>query len=199
MPKTKEIGMNQEELNALIESKDFRWDKEELMPQIIKNEEESSQTEEAKQLQANLLLKQMQYQITQTRDDLEQVAEVSLKTQRAVQEILNFNIRQLEIFEKLVHKFPGIKVFQNSFEETQEMIEKIIKIQEDSVFCANTAQMALKKNDTQKDLHQKISEILLSVSQINRYIQAIFEAKVEPNQLQKDIAQILNTQGEEDK
>lgn len=179
--------MNQEELDALMQAHQEQWDEEaEAMPHSVskqeKQEEDSKNQEKLPQTLESVIL-QSQVALEDSSAELTGLQDKNKLINQNIQEILNYAIRHLEIFEKLTLKFPNVKIFDNSFHETQEIIEKIIAIQENSKVCTKHCLNLDKKLESQKAYHQTINHITDTTKALSSYIYHLFKDPVDPTRL----------------
>lgn len=178
--------MNQEELEALMQSHQNKWDEElqsqEAMPQFINNEEQQNDTyQEARTLQS--IIEDSQNGIQVAQNELEDMKNKSKEINQNIQEVLNYAIRHLEVFEKLAHKFPNIKVFDNSFHETQDIIEKIIAIQNNAKKCSQHCIEIQNTISTEQKYHAKINHIVDTTRALSDYLNHLFNQPFEESKL----------------
>lgn len=176
--------MRKEERTALMQSRDFEWEDFDGLPQVVQNLDEKDEIEEKKtkskrtkdkvkesldSQEADTKIDSMHLSSSFMRSEirlddiaarLDNIALQSGAISKQIQEILNFSIRQLEMFEKLTHKFPNIRVFHNAFDETQDIIEKIIKVQDESRECMRDSLNALEIVEAQRNEHKSTNEIV---------------------------------------
>ena len=181
--------MNQEELNALIKAQETTWEEEpEALPQAIHTpypspltHQEESTHKHAKQLDA--IFEDSQNKALEVFTQLENIHTKSKKATKTSQEVLNYAIRHLEIFEKLCVKFPNIKVFEHSFQETQDIIEKLISLQENTHQCNQHASTAIESMQFQETHRQKIARVMEAIKLLNQYVNKLFEDEINEEEL----------------
>ncbi len=180
--------MNQEELDALIQSQQEQWDEEvEALPQAIAQEELEQPfvlDEKHKVLkQLDAVIKDSESKAMEVFEELENIQNKSRETSKNIQEILNYAIRQSEVFEKLCVKFPNIKIFENAFHETQEIIEKVIQTQEKSNACIQHSNQAMETMQFQDIHRQKIERVISTIRVLTKYMNHLFEGEIDDDKL----------------
>ncbi|WP_104697551.1 MULTISPECIES: hypothetical protein [unclassified Helicobacter] len=179
--------MNQEELDALMKAHQEQWDEEaEAMPHSVTHQdiEDDSLKDKENRLQTlQSIALQSQKALEDSDIELKNLQDKNKLINQNIQEILNYAIRHLEIFEKLVLKFPNIKIFDNSFHETQEVIEKIIAIQENSKNSSKHCLNLDEKLKSQKAYHQKINHIMDTTRALSFYIHHLFQDPIDETRL----------------
>ncbi len=208
--------MRKEERAALMQSRDFEWEDFDGLPQVVHNLDEKDQKQDdrtkSRKTKKKLGIKQTDANIDSIHlsssfmrseirlDDitarLDNIALQSGAISKQIQEILNFSIRQLEMFEKLTYKFPNIRIFNNAFDETQDIIEKIIKVQEESRQCVRDSLNALEIVEGQRNEHKGTNEIIQMLIMLSNCMEKIISGDLSVAEL-KELGR--NTQMDERK
>lgn len=185
--------MRKEERDALIQAQDFDWDDFEDLPEVVQEKQEQNQKKSFEEkdfanspldsVHLSSALRRSDVRLENVINQLNGISSQSDRIAKQVQEILNFCIRQSEMFEKLLHKFPNIRVFQNSFDETQDMIEKVIKIQEESRQCVRDSLSALEVVENQKKEHKSLSMVTETLITLSGCMEKIILGELNPMEL----------------
>lgn len=185
--------MRKEERDALIQAQDFDWDDFEDLPEVVQEKQEQNQKKSFEEkdfanspldsVHLSSALRRSDVRLENVINQLNGISSQSDRIAKQVQEILNFCIRQSEMFEKLLHKFPNIRVFQNSFDETQDVIEKVIKIQEESRQCVRDSLSALEVVENQKKEHKSLSMVAETLITLSGCMEKIILGELNPVEL----------------
>lgn len=113
--------------------------------------------------------------------------------------IMNYLIKQLDIFDRLNEKYPNILTFKTAITESQEIVEKIIVIQEQNQKCLQSIKNIHNLVDDQNEVCKNLRNKLQILKVITQHIHAVFDTpqvEDEDSQLSqfKDVMKSLDEQ-----
>jgi len=176
--------MTQEELDALIasgvdnidekieESEEEEEDKEEVYPppadkrhKVVVQLDEVTQESEEK--------------ATQILDIMDNIANSMADAVEELQDVLNFLEHEKELFTKLFNAFPYIKTFKEELNRIEDMIKKVKVSIEAGEASQDEIMMAMDIMQYQDIHRQKIERVINIIRALTRYMNRLFEGKVE--------------------
>ena len=200
--------MTQEELDALMDGNIEDIDHEE----VNENEELSESADEAQNeekvlpppaddkhrvvAQLDEVTKESEEKASQVIDLMDEISESVSGANENLNEVLHFFEHQKELFTKLANKFPGIKTFRQELEQIDEMIEKVkasIKSNEETQDKVMTAMEIMQYQDIHR---QKIERVINIMRALIKYMNKLFEGKVEDDKRVKSASHIHGDESE---
>ncbi|MDU7693192.1 MAG: hypothetical protein E7K04_02980 [Helicobacter sp.] len=91
--------------------------------------------------------------------------------------IMNYLIKQLDIFDKLNEKYPNVLTFKTAISESQEVVEKIILIQEQNQKCLQNIGSVFSIVDSQNEYCKTLKRKLDVIKIISEHLNGVFEVE----------------------
>ncbi len=114
-------------------------------------------------------------------EEVEKLGDYFMNTEEnlnSVKEVLNSNI---ELFDKLIAKFPSVKTFAEQKEKNEEVVAKVEESLE-LMMGGNDATMDIMDKMQFQDIHrQKIERVINVMRALSNYMNALFSGKIEDN------------------
>ena len=187
--------MTQEELDALMNS-DLDSIEEEVQEETVSEEDNSSEeygkveatkswpppppSEDNKVVhQLDDVTKESDEKANEILEEVEKLGDFFINTEEnlnVVKEVIESNI---ELFDKLINKFPSIQSFKTQKEKNEEVLSKV----EDSLnmmMDGNDATMDIMDKMQFQDIHrQKIERVINVMRALSNYMNALFAGKID--------------------
>jgi len=194
--------MTQEELDALIasgvdnidekieESEEEEEDKEEVYPppadkrhKVVVQLDEVTQESEEK--------------ATQILDIMDNIANSMANAVEELQDVLKFLEHEKELFTKLSNAFPHIKTFKEELNRIEEMMEKVKASIEAGEAAQDEIMMAMDIMQYQDIHRQKIERVINIMRALIKYMNNLFEGRVEDDKRVKTAKHIHGDDNDE--
>lgn len=91
--------------------------------------------------------------------------------------IMNYLIKQLDIFDKLSEKYPNILTFRTAIVESEEVVEKIILIQEENQKLLEKIKTVYETVENQNNFCKILQKRLDVLRAMSEHFMAVFEPK----------------------
>jgi hypothetical protein len=196
--------MTQEELDALM-SEDL-----DDMDEEINKSEENSENLNSEEIfpppaddnhkvvaQLDEVTKESEEKATQILEKVEGISAVISKTYEEIQKIIDFLNEEKELFNKLHNAFPHIK----KFEEELKKIDEVIQIAEDIKKTNEEAENEIfnvMEIMQYQDIHrQKIERVINIMRALIKYMNRLFEGKIEDEKRIKSANYLYGDESEE--
>ncbi|NPA12185.1 MAG: hypothetical protein GXO62_08075 [Epsilonproteobacteria bacterium] len=112
-------------------------------------------------------------------DIMDQIYESVEGANNDLQDVMKFLEREKALFTKLHEKFPHIKTFEDELNEIDEMMEKVQKAIEANEATQDNIMMAMDIMQYQDIHRQKIERVINIMRALIRYMNKLFEGKIE--------------------
>ncbi|WP_456469766.1 hypothetical protein [Caminibacter sp.] len=200
--------MTQEELDALMEGDvDIDALAEEAVGEESAKEEDSSEhkdevypppADDKHKVVAQLdeVTKESEEKAIQILDIMDEISVAVSEASSDLQDVLNFLNHEKELFGKLHKKFPHIKTFEKELEEIDKMIEKVQKAIEANEATQEKIMMAMDIMQYQDIHRQKIERVINIMRALIKYMNKLFEGKMEDEERVKSASHIHGDAGE---
>ncbi|MEO1924098.1 MAG: hypothetical protein ABGX25_06270 [Nautiliaceae bacterium] len=200
--------MTQEELDALMEGDvDIDALAEEAVGEESAKEEDSSKDKEEVYpppaddkhkvvAQLDEVTKESEEKAIQILDIMDEISVAVSEASNDLQDVLNFLNHEKELFGKLHKKFPHIKTFEKELEEIDKMIEKVQKAIEANEATQEKIMMAMDIMQYQDIHRQKIERVINIMRALIKYMNKLFEGKMEDEERVKSASHIHGDTGE---
>jgi len=133
-------------------------------------------------------------QILDIMDNISNAMADSVDELNAVMEFLN---HEKELFTKLSNSFPHIKTFKDELERVNEMIQKVQKAIESGEATQDEIMMAMDIMQYQDIHRQKIERVITIMRALIKYMNRLFEGKIDDNQRVKGAKHIHGDENED--
>jgi len=205
--------MTQEELDALMDGEidlDESEEKNENSDEIIEDIEETTEDDEIADeitpppaddkhkvvAQLDEVTKESEEKASQIIDIMDEISEAVGVANEDLNDVLNFLNHQKELFTKLVSKFPHIKTFKNELENIDEMINKVKKAIQSNEETQDKVMMAMEIMQYQDIHRQKIERVINIMRALIKYMNKLFEGKIEDEKRVKSASHIHGDESE---
>jgi ABC-type transporter Mla subunit MlaD len=214
--------MTQEELDALMDGGLEDIDSEpmedtsenvaedDLLDGILDEAQESAGEEESSEeivpppadekhkvvAQLDEVTKESEEKASQVIDIMDEISEAVSVASEDLNDVLEFFEHQKELFSKLASKFPQIKTFKDELAKIDEMIEKVknaIASNEETQDKIMTAMEIMQYQDIHR---QKIERVINIMRALIKYMNKLFEGKVDDTQRVKSATHIHGDKSE---
>lgn len=118
---------------------------------------------------------------TQIFDKLETLSNEMGNIESEANEVKNIITSQIELMEKLSSSFPNINSFKVSLENLQSANEKIDNIINSALSAGDEVMMAMDIMQYQDIHRQKIERVINVMRALSRYMNSLFEGKIDDN------------------
>lgn len=123
--------------------------------------------------------KGLELKATQVFDQLESISQNNDEIQKNAKVIKTHLENQKELFEKLSIQFPHIKTFQDSLKSCDEVLKKIILINDKAVDSADCSLQAMDIMQYQDIHRQKIERVVNVMRALSKYLNSMFDTDIE--------------------
>ncbi len=202
--------MTQEELDALmsggIDESDIDGESDKSDAENDKTENETATEEvypppadEKHKVVAQLdeVTKESEEKAIQILDIMDNISESMSETVNELNDVLEFLNHEKELFTKLSEHFPNIKTFQNELEHLNDMIKKVQKSIESGESTQDEIMMAMDVMQYQDIHRQKIERVINIMRALIKYMNRLFEGKIDDAQRVKSATHIEGDKNEE--
>jgi len=205
----KEGAMTQEELDALMASGVDGIDEE--VEESKKEEVEGKVEEEKKEevypppadekhkvvAQLDEVTKESEEKATQILDIMDNIANSMANAVEELQEVLKFLEHEKELFTKLSNAFPHIKTFKEELNRIDEMIKKVKASIEAGEAAQDEIMLAMEIMQYQDIHRQKIERVINIMRALIKYMNKLFEGKIEDEKRVKTAEHIHGDENDE--
>jgi hypothetical protein len=203
--------MTQEELDALMaggidDFDDIEDNANEEVNQSVneeKNNDEESvyppPADEKHKVVAQLdeVTKESEEKATQILDIMDSISESMANTVEELNDVMKFLEHEKELFTKLSNAFPHIKTFNDELNRTNEMINKVQKAIESGEATQDEIMMAMDIMQYQDIHRQKIERVINIMRALIKYMNRLFEGKIDDTKRVKSATHIHGDENEE--
>jgi len=195
--------MTQEELDALMNGDLEEIDEEEHATQEEKHEEKSDvyppPADEKHKVVAQLdeVTKESEEKAIQILDIMDNISASMADTVEELQDVLKFLEHEKELFTKLAENFPNINTFKVELKRVNEMMEKVKKAIEAGEATEDEIMMAMDIMQYQDIHRQKIERVINIMRALIKYMNRLFEGKIEDDKRVKSATHIEGDENEE--
>ena len=114
---------------------------------------------------------------TEIFDKLEAISDFIMQVENNANEVLEVAKKDVEVFEKLVDKFPHINVFQERLSSNKEAIEKINDLISNAQMSSDEIMMIMDIMQYQDIHRQKIERVINVIRTLAGYMNSLFSAE----------------------
>ncbi|ACM92558.1 conserved hypothetical protein [Nautilia profundicola AmH] len=183
------IDIENEETNQ-NESEEVKDEKEEIMP---------PPADEKHKVVAQLdeVTKESEEKATQILDIMDNISASMADAVEELSEVLKFLEHEKELFTKLSNAFPHIKTFKEELDRVNEMIDKVQKAIESGEATQDEIMMAMDIMQYQDIHRQKIERVINIMRALIKYMNRLFEGKIDDSERVKSATHIKGDENEE--
>lgn len=196
--------MTQEELDALMANGIDDFDEEEIEESKEEVEEEKEEiypppADEKHKVVAQLdeVTKESEEKATQILDIMDNIANSMANAVEELQDVLKFLEHEKELFTKLSNAFPHIKTFKEELNRVEDMIKKVKVSIEVGEASQDDIMMAMEIMQYQDIHRQKIERVINIMRALVKYMNRLFEGKVEDEKRVKTAQHIHGDENDE--
>jgi len=201
----KEGTMTQEELDALMANGIDDFDEEEIeesKEEVVEEEKEEiypPPADEKHKVVAQLdeVTKESEEKATQILDIMDNIANSMANAVEELQDVLKFLEHEKELFTKLSNAFPHIKTFKEELNRVEDMIKKVKASIEAGEASQDDIMMAMEIMQYQDIHRQKIERVINIMRALVKYMNRLFEGKVEDEKRVKTAKHIHGDENDE--
>lgn len=125
--------------------------------------------------------KGLELKATQVFDQLESISQNSDEIQKDAKIIKTHLQSQKELFEKLSIQFPNVQTFQDSLKSCDEVLKKIIAINDKALDSADCSIQAMDIMQYQDIHRQKIERVVNVMRALSKYLNSMFDTAIDDN------------------
>ncbi len=114
---------------------------------------------------------------TEIFDKLEAISDFIMQVENNANEVLEVAQKDVEIFEKLVGKFPHIEIFKERLDSNKEAIEKINDLISNAQMSSDEIMMIMDIMQYQDIHRQKIERVINVIRTLAGYMNSLFSAE----------------------
>ena len=129
--------------------------------------------------QLDEVTKESEEKATEILDIMDQISNAMMDNEENLNKVLDFLQAHKELFEKLSSKFPHIKTFSEEKEKIEEMIKLVNDSLENSQNASDNIMMAMDIMQFQDIHRQKIERVINIMRELLKYMNKIFEGKID--------------------
>jgi len=160
-----------EESEAGIDKSDYKLDGETAWPP-------PPPTEDHKVVeQLDDVTRDSEVKATEIFDKLEAISDFIMQVENNANEVLEVAQKDVEIFEKLVGKFPHIEIFKERLDSNKEAIEKINDLISNAQMSSDEIMMIMDIMQYQDIHRQKIERVINVIRTLAGYMNSLFSAE----------------------
>ena len=200
--------MTQEELDALMAGGINDLDEEEIeeepKEEVVEEEKKEEEiypppADEKHKVVAQLdeVTKESEEKATQILDIMDNIANSMANAVEELQDVLKFLEHEKELFTKLSNAFPHIKTFKEELNRIEEMIKKVKASIEAGEASQDEIMMAMEIMQYQDIHRQKIERVINIMRALIKYMNRLFEGKIEDEKRVKTAEHIHGDENEE--
>lgn len=196
--------MTQEELDALMANGIDDFDEEVVEESKEEVEEEKEEiypppADDKHKVVAQLdeVTKESEEKATQILDIMDNIANSMANAVEELQDVLKFLEHEKELFTKLSNAFPHIKTFKEELNRVEDMIKKVKVSIEVGEASQDDIMMAMEIMQYQDIHRQKIERVINIMRALVKYMNRLFEGKVEDEKRVKTAQHIHGDENDE--
>lgn len=197
--------MTQEELDALMANGIDDFDEEEIeesKEEVVEEEKEEiypPPADEKHKVVAQLdeVTKESEEKATQILDIMDNIANSMANAVEELQDVLKFLEHEKELFTKLSNAFPHIKTFKEELNRVEDMIKKVKVSIEVGEASQDDIMMAMEIMQYQDIHRQKIERVINIMRALVKYMNRLFEGKIEDEKRVKTAKHIHGDENDE--
>jgi len=196
--------MTQEELDALMANGIDDFDEEVVEESKEEVEEEKEEiypppADEKHKVVAQLdeVTKESEEKATQILDIMDNIANSMANAVEELQDVLKFLEHEKELFTKLSNAFPHIKTFKEELNRVEDMIKKVKVSIEVGEASQDDIMMAMEIMQYQDIHRQKIERVINIMRALVKYMNRLFEGKIEDEKRVKTAKHIHGDKNDE--
>jgi chemotaxis regulatin CheY-phosphate phosphatase CheZ len=129
--------------------------------------------------QLDEVTKESEAKATEVLDIMDAISNSMMDNEEYLNKVLDFFKEHKALFEKLSAKFPHIKTFSEEKEKIEEMIDLVNQSLENSQNASDNVMMAMDIMQYQDIHRQKIERVINIMRELLKYINRIFEGKID--------------------
>ena len=188
--KTEENVSEETPENSDLQDNTANDEKEEVMP---------PPADEKHKVVAQLdeVTKESEEKATQILDIMDNISASMADTVEELSEVMKFLEHEKELFTKLSNAFPHIKTFKEELDRVNEMIEKVQKAIEHGESTQDEIMMAMDIMQYQDIHRQKIERVINIMRALIKYMNRLFEGKIDDSERVKSAKHIEGDESEE--
>jgi methyl-accepting chemotaxis protein len=211
--------MTQEELDALMAGGLDEIDENELMDETDEKNEETDEkvneikpetTEKSEEIypppaddkhrvvaQLDEVTKESEEKAVQILEKMDEISATITDTTEKIQKIIDFLNEQKELFTKLHEAFPHIKKFEEQLQKIDEMLEIANEINDANMNAENEIFTVMDIMQYQDIHRQKIERVINIMRALIKYMNRLFEGKIEDEKRVKSAKHLHGDENEE--
>lgn len=116
---------------------------------------------------------------TELFDKLETISSIFMDLEGDIEEINQTLNSNLEVFQKLSEKFPSVETFKKMIDENKKMIEKLDNSVGNAQMGGDEVMMTMDMMQYQDIHRQKIERVINVMRALTKYMNSLFEGKIE--------------------
>jgi chromosome segregation ATPase len=147
--------------------------------------------------QLDEVTKESEEKATQILDIMDNISASMADAVEELQDVMKFLEHEKELFTKLSEKFPHIKTFKEELNRVNEMIEKVQKAIESGEATQDEIMMAMDIMQYQDIHRQKIERVINIMRALIKYMNRLFEGKIDDSQRVKSATHITGDENDE--
>jgi len=147
--------------------------------------------------QLDEVTKESEEKATQILDIMDNISESMANTVEELNDVMQFLEHEKELFTKLSNAFPHIKTFNEELNRINEMIEKVQKAIESGEATQDDIMMAMDIMQYQDIHRQKIERVINIMRALIKYMNRLFEGKIDDTKRVKSATHIHGDENEE--
>jgi hypothetical protein len=147
--------------------------------------------------QLDEVTKESEEKATQILDIMDNISESMANTVEELNDVMQFLEHEKELFTKLSNAFPHIKTFNEELNRINEMIEKVQKAIESGEATQDDIMMAMDIMQYQDIHRQKIERVVNIMRALIKYMNRLFEGKIDDTKRVKSATHIHGDENEE--
>jgi methyl-accepting chemotaxis protein len=205
--------MTQEELDALMAGglDDVDIDENEELEESANEDKEVEETSEGSEevypppadekhkvvAQLDEVTKESEEKAVQILEKMDEISATITDTTEKIQKIIDFLNEQKELFTKLHNAFPHIKRFEEEIKKIDEMIELANEINDTNMNAENEIFTVMDIMQYQDIHRQKIERVINIMRALIKYMNRLFEGKIEDEKRVKSAKHLHGDENEE--
>jgi len=147
--------------------------------------------------QLDEVTKESEEKATQILDIMDNISASMADAVDELNDVLKFLEHEKELFTKLSNNFPHIKTFKEELNRVNEMIEKVGKAIESGEATQDEIMMAMDIMQYQDIHRQKIERVINIMRALIKYMNRLFEGKIDDKERVKSATHIHGDENEE--
>ncbi|WP_456479756.1 hypothetical protein [Nautilia sp.] len=147
--------------------------------------------------QLDEVTKESEEKATQILDIMDRISVSMSDTVEELGDVLKFLEHEKELFTKLTNSFPHIKTFKDELDRINEMMEKVKKAIESGEAAQDDIMTAMDIMQYQDIHRQKIERVINIMRALIKYMNKLFEGKIDDNERVRSATHIQGDESEE--